>query len=90
MLCVLRQHAARSSDAPATRFEPSHIHYATLAPCAQVADLVKRRKCVLPPAVVQCLLGLPFSEIGSAEEFEGECMPEVLIEKSGLSFLQTG
>lgn len=36
-----------------------------------VADLVKRRKCVAPAEVVRALLGLSFSEIGSAEEFEG-------------------
>jgi nucleolar complex protein 3 len=35
-----------------------------------VADLVRRRRCVAPPEVVSCLLGLTFPEIASGEDFE--------------------
>lgn len=35
-----------------------------------VADLVKRRNCVTPPEVVECLLKLEFVDILSGEDFE--------------------
>lgn len=35
-----------------------------------VADLVKRRNCVTPPEVVECLLKLEFTDLLSGEDFE--------------------
>ena len=38
-----------------------------------VADLVKRRKCIVPPTCLDCLLTLRFSDVIALAGAEGEC-----------------